>query len=125
MKKNIKKNVESSLGVIEIVAMHCTRIHFIYCTVFSIFQYQLVTFNDMGPDITRNVEVREPTEDLNRFKQEILGLEFESFDGGRDSKERLLQGLLVSIFRFIKKSLLPEVENNLKFPLHMECLVLF
>ena len=70
---------------------------FIYCTFFSIFQYQLVTFNDYGPDITQNVEVREPTEDLNRFKQEILGLEFESFDGGRDSKERLLQGLLVSI----------------------------
>ena len=67
--------------------------------IFSIFQYQLVTFNDYGPDITQNVEVREPTEDLNRFKQEILGLEFESFDGGRDSKERLLQGLLVSIFR--------------------------
>ena len=65
--------------------------------IFSIFQYQLVTFNDYGPDITQNVEVREPTEDLNRFKQEILGLEFESFDGGRDSKERLLQGLLVSI----------------------------
>ena len=64
--------------------------------IFSIFQYQLVTFNDYGPDITQNVEVREPTEDLNRFKQEILGLEFESFDGGRDSKERLLQGLLVS-----------------------------
>ena len=70
---------------------------YLYCTFFSIFQYQLVTFNDYGPDITQNVEVREPTEDLNRFKQEILGLEFESFDGGRDSKERLLQGLLVSI----------------------------
>ena len=80
------------------VLNRATHSYFLFIAhFFSIFQYQLVTFNDYGPDITQNVEVREPTEDLNRFKQEILGLEFESFDGGRDSKERLLQGLLVSI----------------------------
>ena len=54
---------------------------------FSFFQ-----FNDRGPDINLNVEVREPTDDVVRFKQEIIGLEFESYNGGRDSKERLMQG---------------------------------
>ena len=49
-------------------------------------------FNDRGPDINLNVEVREPTDDVVRFKQEIIGLEFESYNGGRDSKERLMQG---------------------------------
>jgi len=78
----------------------------------NIPQYQLVTFNDYGPDITRNVEVREPTEDLNRFKQEILGLEFESFDGGRDSKERLLQGLLIACKETPPKSLIVVFTDN-------------
>ena len=56
-------------------------------------------FNDRGPDINLNVEVREPTDDVVRFKQEIIGLEFESYNGGRDSKERLMQGN-----NFIKKN---------------------
>ena len=39
----------------------------------NIPSYLLVTFNDFGPDITRNVEIREPTNDVSRFRQEILG----------------------------------------------------
>ena len=40
----------------------------------NIPSYLLVTFNDFGPDITRNVEIREPTNDVSRFRQEILGM---------------------------------------------------
>ena len=54
--------------------------------------YFFFQFNDRGPDINLNVEVYEPTDDVVRFKQEIIGLEFESYNGGRDSKERLMQG---------------------------------
>jgi len=58
--------------------------------------YLLVTFNDFGPDITKNVEVGQPTDDVMQFREEILSLKFESYDGGRDSKERLTQGLICS-----------------------------
>ena len=58
----------------------------------NIDSYLLVTFNDFGPDIKKNVQVYPPTPDVNQFKRDTLGIVFESFDGGRDSKERLTQG---------------------------------
>ncbi len=57
----------------------------------NIPSYLLVTFNDFGPDIDRNVIVYPATNDVIVFKQDTLALEFESYDGGRDSKERLMQ----------------------------------
>ena len=38
------------------------------------------------------LQVYPPTPDVEKFKRDTLGLVFESFDGGRDSKERLTQG---------------------------------
>ena len=35
----------------------------------NIPSYHLITFNDYGPDITQNVEVRDPTDDVARFRQ--------------------------------------------------------
>ena len=58
----------------------------------NIDSYLLVTFNDFGPDIKKNVQVYPPTPDVNQFKRDTQGIVFESFDGGRDSKERLTQG---------------------------------
>jgi len=78
----------------------------------NIPSYQLITFNDKGNDITENVEVREPTDDVVRFKQEIIGLEFESYNGGRDSKERLMQGLMVAVSESPPKSLIVVFTDN-------------
>ena len=78
----------------------------------NIPSYHLILFNDLGPDITRNVEVRDPTQDVVRFRQEIMGLEFESFDGGRDSKERLMQGVLVALKETPQKSLIVVFTDN-------------
>ena len=41
-----------------------------------------------------------------------MGLKFESFDGGRDSKERLLQGLLVAATKTNEKSLIVVFTDN-------------
>ena len=41
-----------------------------------------------------------------------MALKFESFDGGRDSKERLLQGLLVAATRSLEKSLIVIFTDN-------------
>ena len=41
-----------------------------------------------------------------------MALKFESFDGGRDSKERLLQGLLVAATRSPEKSLIVIFTDN-------------
>ena len=81
-------------------------------TATNIPSYQLVTFNDFGNDIARNVEVRPPTDDVIRFKQEIIGLEFESYNGGRDSKERLMQGLLMAVKETPPKSLVVVFTDN-------------
>lgn len=78
----------------------------------NIPQYLLVTFNDFGNDINKNVEVREPTDDVIRFKQEIIGLEFESYNGGRDSKERLMQGLVRAVEESPPKSLIVVFTDN-------------
>ena len=66
----------------------------------------MLQFNDKGNDINENVEVREATDDVVRFKQEIIGLEFESYNGGRDSKERLMQGLKMAVLQSPPKSLI-------------------
>ena len=41
-----------------------------------------------------------------------MALKFDSFDGGRDSKERLLQGLLVAATKTPEKSLLVVFTDN-------------
>ena len=41
-----------------------------------------------------------------------MGLKFESYDGGRDSKERLLQGLLVAATKTPEKSLIVIFTDN-------------
>lgn len=74
--------------------------------------YLLVTFNDFGPDITKNVEVGQPTDDVMQFREEILSLKFESYDGGRDSKERLTQGLLLACKQSPDKSLIVVFTDN-------------
>lgn len=78
----------------------------------NIPSYLLVTFNDRGNDINANVDVRQATDDVIRFKQEIIGLEFESYDGGRDSKERLMQGLLRAVEESPEKSLVVVFTDN-------------
>jgi len=78
----------------------------------NIPRYQLITFNDRGPDINLNVEVYEPTDDVVRFKQEIIGLEFESYNGGRDSKERLMQGLMKAVMESPERSLIVVFTDN-------------
>ena len=72
----------------------------------------MLQFNDKGNDINENVEVREATDDVVRFKQEIIGLEFESYNGGRDSKERLLQGLKMAVLQSPPKSLIVVFTDN-------------
>ena len=78
----------------------------------NIPNYLLVTFNDLGPDPMLNVDVGQNTVDVVRFKQEIISLEFESYDGGRDSKERLMQGLLEAILASPEKSLIVVFTDN-------------
>ena len=56
--------------------------------------------------------MREPTNDVVRFRQEIIGLEFESYNGGRDSKERLMQGLLRAVEASPPKSLIVVFTDN-------------
>ena len=41
-----------------------------------------------------------------------MALKFQSFDGGRDSKERLLQGLLVAATKTPEKSLVVVFTDN-------------
>ena len=72
----------------------------------------MLQFNDKGNDINENVEVREATDDVVRFKQEIIGLEFESYNGGRDSKERLMQGLKMAVLQSPPKSLIVVFTDN-------------
>ena len=56
--------------------------------------------------------MRPPTDDVLQFKQEIISLEFESYDGGRDSKERLMQGLSVAVANTPEKSLIVVFTDN-------------
>ena len=78
----------------------------------NIPNYLLVTFNDFGPDIKKNVKVFSPTQDVMQFRNEATGITFESYDGGRDSKERLTQGLLVACQLTPEKSLIVVFTDN-------------
>jgi hypothetical protein len=78
----------------------------------NIPSYRLITFNDFGPDFRRNVDLRINTGNVLEFRQEIVALRFESFDGGRDSKERLMQGLLAAIQASPEKSLVVVFTDN-------------
>ncbi len=78
----------------------------------NIPSYHLVTFNDFGPNFRRNVDFRLDTTDVIEFKQEIVSLVFESYDGGRDSKERLMQGLFGAIENAPEKSLIVVFTDN-------------
>ena len=78
----------------------------------NIPSYHLVTFNDFGPSYRRNVDFRLDTTDVIEFKQEIVSLIFESYDGGRDSKERLMQGLRGAIDNAPEKSLIVVFTDN-------------
>ena len=70
-----------------------------------------MSFNDFGKDIRKNVKIEVicsdcfqndniiyyvvydqiDTEDVEEFGRATAGLKFESFDGGRDSRERMTQ----------------------------------
>merc|ERR1712110_1163639 len=63
----------------------------------NIPRFTLVSFNDYGPDINKNVKVEIDTPDVTQFGLATASLKFESYDGGRDSKERLTQGLMVAL----------------------------
>jgi len=78
----------------------------------NILNYQLVTFNDFGPDIRKNVKVFPATKDVLEFRKAAVGITFDSFDGGRDSKERLTQGLLVACQQTPEKSLIVVFTDN-------------
>ena len=78
----------------------------------NIPRYTLITFNDYGPNFRQNVDLRIQTQDVVAFKQEIIALRFESFDGGRDSKERLMQGLLAGVQTAPAKSLVVVFTDN-------------
>jgi len=78
----------------------------------NIPSYLLVEFNDRGPEISQNVNVYPITQDVEEFKRSTLSLIFESFDGGRDSIERLTQGLLVACQESPEKSLVVVFTDN-------------
>lgn len=78
----------------------------------NIPRYQLVTFNDFGPAINRNVRLEIDTDDVVAFGKATAGLKFESYTGGRDSKERLTQGLLVALQNSSPKSLIVVFTDN-------------
>jgi hypothetical protein len=78
----------------------------------NIPSYQLITFNDYGPEFNKNVKIGPETRDVLQFKQDIISLQFESYDGGRDSKERLMQGLLGAINSSPAKSLVCVFTDN-------------
>ncbi len=78
----------------------------------NIPEYILITFNDFGPNFNENVDLKTRTGNVIDFKQEIIALRFESFDGGRDSKERLMQGLLAAVNTAPEKSLVVVFTDN-------------
>ncbi len=90
----------------------------------NIPSYHLVTFNDYGPDMRRNVDYRLDTNDVIEFKQEIISLVFESFDGGRDSRERLMQGLIGALNQAPEKSLIVVFTDNGSKDLNLKRLAL-
>lgn len=78
----------------------------------NIPRFQLISFNDYGREINRNVRLEIDTDDVRAFARATSSLVFESFDGGRDSRERLTQGLLVALQNAPDKSLIVVFTDN-------------
>jgi len=78
----------------------------------NIPRYQLISFNDYGPDIRRNVRLELDTTDVRKFGQAAAAIKFESYNGGRDSKERLTQGLYIALQNALEKSLIVVFTDN-------------
>jgi len=78
----------------------------------NIPRYQLISFNDLGPAINQNVKLEIDTSNVNEFGRKASSLVFDSYDGGRDSKERLTQGLLVALQNASPKSLIVVFTDN-------------
>merc|ERR1711970_313835 len=78
----------------------------------NIPRFQLFSFNDYGREINRNVKLELDTDDVMAFDRATSGLVFESYNGGRDSKERLTQGLLVALQNAMPKSLVVVFTDN-------------
>jgi len=86
----------------------------------NIPRFQLISFNDYGREINRNVKLEIDTPDVRAFAQKTAGLVFESFDGGRDSRERLTQGLLVALQNAPDRSLIVVFTDNGTKDLNLE-----
>jgi len=78
----------------------------------NIPRFQLISFNDYGREINRNVRLEIDTDDVRAFARATSSLVFESFDGGRDSRERLTQGLLVALQNAPDRSLIVVFTDN-------------
>jgi len=78
----------------------------------NIPRFQLISFNDYGPAINLNVKLELDTDSVEKFARATRNLKFESYNGGRDSKERLAQGLLVALQNASPKSLVVVFTDN-------------
>jgi len=78
----------------------------------NIPRYQLITFNDFGPAINLNVKLEVDTDSVIEFARATSNIVFESYNGGRDSKERMSQGLLVALQNASPKSLIVVFTDN-------------
>lgn len=78
----------------------------------NIPRYQLFSFNDYGPEINLNVKLELDTDSVEKFARATERLKFESYNGGRDSKERLAQGLMVALQNASPKSLVVVFTDN-------------
>jgi len=86
----------------------------------NIPRYMLMSFNDYGPEINRNVRLEIDTTNVRDFADATSSLVFESYNGGRDSKERLAQGLLVALQNSLPKSLIVVFTDNGSKDLRLE-----
>merc|ERR1711874_942387 len=86
----------------------------------NIPRFQLFSFNDYGREINRNVRLELDTPDVMAFDRATSSLVFESYNGGRDSKERMSQGLLVALQNSDPKSLIVVFTDNGSKDLNLE-----
>jgi len=86
----------------------------------NIPRFQLFSFNDYGREINRNVKLELDTPDVMAFDRATSSLVFESYNGGRDSKERMSQGLLVALQNASPKSLIVVFTDNGSKDLNLE-----
>jgi len=86
----------------------------------NIPRFMLVSFNDFGREINLNVQIEIDTPDVELFGASIAGLKFESYNGGRDSKERLTQGLLVALQNASPRTLIVVFTDNGSKDLRLE-----